>query len=76
MTDPFWGKSQCLGSWLHRFTIKRQWMDGVEEVCEICGEQVFFKVVNGKTDNYEYMSYHARQFLMPQHPYFKHEYNN
>jgi len=72
--DSFFGKSKCRGGWLHRFNIQRQWEDCVEEVCEICGKSVFFKVINGHADNSQYISYHARQCLPKQHPLFSHEY--
>ena len=74
MTDLFWGNSECYDSWLHRFSIVQAYEEGVLERCEICGDEVFHKVVDGRIDNNEYLSYHARQALMPQHEYFKREY--
>lgn len=74
--DSFWGNSECLDAWLHRFQIIQAYEQGILERCEICHLEVFFPVVNGSIDNLEYLSYHARQALMPQHPYFKHEYEH
>lgn len=76
MTDLFWGNSQCLDSWLHRFKIIEQFKDGILERCEICGQEEFFKVIDGRIDNVEYLSYHARQALLPFHPLFAHEYEH
>ena len=72
--DSFWGQSECLNSYLHRFKIQDQFEDGVVEMCEICGQREFFKVVDGRVDNVNYLSFHARQALPPQHPRFIHEY--
>lgn len=74
MPDSFWGNSQCCDSYLHRFNIVNQYFDGVLERCELCGEEQFFPIVNGELDNIDYLSYHARQALMPQHELFIHEY--
>lgn len=71
-----WPKSRCVGSWLHRFSIKNEWIDCVQEVCEICGTSAFFKIVDGKIDNLDYIKHHMRQILVPQHPLFSHEYPN
>lgn len=69
-----WGNSECIDSWLHRFEIVMAHETGVMERCTICGTEQFFPVVNGTTDNAEYLSYHARQALMKQHELFYHEY--
>lgn len=74
--DSFWGHSQCLDSWLHRFNIAEAFEYGVLERCEICAEEAFFQVADGRIDNEEYLSYHARQALMPQHELFAREYPN
>lgn len=76
MTDSFWGKSNCRNGWLHRFNIAEAHLEGVLERCEICGEEVFFPVIEGKTDNVEYLSYHARNALMKEHELFSREYPN
>ena len=72
--DSFWGNSECLDTWLHRFNLVNQYLDGVLERCEICSEEVFFPIVNGRVDNTDYISYHARQALPSNHPQFTHEY--
>jgi hypothetical protein len=74
MTDSFWGHSECIDSWLHRFNIVEAYENGIKERCEICGEEIFNLVVDGRVDNIEYLSYHARQALMPQHELFNREY--
>lgn len=71
----FWRDSMCRNKWLHRFEIKEQHENGVKEVCEICGKSVFFKLLDGKLNNYEYMSYHLRQALPPYHPNYAREYS-
>lgn len=66
--------SKCKGPWLHRFTMRRQWPDCVEETCDICKLQLFTKVRGGRINNYEYLSYRLRMSLQPFHPRFKKEY--
>lgn len=66
--------SECLNGYLHRFSIQQQYPEGVVEICEICKERRFFKVVDGRVNNVEYLGSHARQALLPQHPLFYHEY--
>lgn len=73
-SEHFWGKSKCLGSWLHRFQILAECPEGTEEICEICKLRVFHKVHQGRIDNNKYISYHARDLLTPNHPHFYHEY--
>ena len=72
--DGFWGQSPCLNNYLHRFSIVNQSEDGVLERCEICGYQEFFKVIDGRVDTVNYLSWHARQALSPLHPTFPHEF--
>ncbi len=67
-------ESRCRNSWLHRFNIVNQYEEGVMEICEICRTKRFFRVVQGKVNNMEYMRYHMRQALRPEHPLFYHEY--
>lgn len=69
--DPFFQNSKCLNSYLHRFNIKEEYPEGVKEVCEICGMSKFFRVIDGKVSNAEYMSYHLKQALPPFHPYYE-----
>lgn len=72
--DSFWGNSECVDAWLHRFQIVGQWPEGVLERCEICGQEEFFPVIDGRIDNNHYLSFHARQALFPQHERFQKEY--
>lgn len=74
--EGFFGKSECLHGWLHRYNITREWNDGVEELCEICKDIRYYKTIDGAIDNIEYLSYHERDILTPQSPYFYHEYPN
>lgn len=46
----------------------------MRERCEICGNEVNFRVVDGRVNNQEYLAYHERQALFPQHRKFWHEY--
>ncbi len=71
----FFQNSQCLNKFMHRFSIKQEWSDGVLEVCEICKCKQFFKVIDDKLNNADYMSYHFRNVLPPNHPFFYHENN-
>lgn len=70
---PFWQNSQCRNSYLHRFNIKEEYEQGVKEVCEVCGISKFFRVIEGKLNNAEYMSYHLKQILPSFHPYYDHQ---
>lgn len=65
--------SQCLNKYLHRFNIVEEHDGGVLEVCEICKKRMFFKLIDGKPDNQNYMNYHIRSALPPQHPLYFHE---
>lgn len=69
----FLQNSECKGSYLHRFSIKEEYDQGVKEVCEICGMSKFFRLIDGKLNNAEYMSYHIRQSLPDFHPLYNHE---
>lgn len=71
MADPFWQNSMCKNSYLHRFNIVEQYEEGVLEVCEICFKRKFFKVLDGKVDNVEYMSFHLKQSLPAHHPLYE-----
>jgi len=72
--DAFWQNSKCVNSYLHRFSIKEEYPEGVKEVCEICGMSKFFRLIEGKLNNQEYMSYHIRQALPQFHPLYQREY--
>lgn len=74
MKNRYWGESECVGTWLHRYQIMGMWEQGVEEVCLICKKRIFTKVVDGRIDNFEYLEHHKRDVLFPQHNYFAHEY--
>lgn len=70
---PFFRNSLCLGQYLHRFKIVEEYPEGVLENCEICHKSKFFKVIEGKLNNQEYMNYHFRNALPSFHPYYEHE---
>lgn len=74
--DPQWELSQCYGDWLHCFNLVESRYEYSLEVCEICGQEEYFQVVDGRVDNMNYIEYHARQCLPKQHPLFRHEYPN
>lgn len=69
-----WQNSECIGNYLHRFSIQEQYEQGVMEVCEICGKSMFFRIIDGKVNNAQYMSYHLRQALPRDDEYYYHEY--
>ncbi len=64
----------CLGKYLHRFSIVGEYDNGVLEACEICHKTRFFKLIDGKVDNLNYMDWHIRNALPQFHPYYYHEY--
>lgn len=68
--------SQCRNSRLHRFEIVAEFPEGIQERCEICHKKVFFRVIDGKSNNRNYISYHMRDCLPPIHRLFKREYPN
>ena len=74
MIETDWENSDCYDGWFHRFNITGQDSDYVEETCEICGKQAYFKIVNGKSNNDVYLAYHIRQVLFPLHPLYYREY--
>lgn len=74
-TADLFSESYCLNGYLHRYIIQEQFTDGVIEMCQICKDRYFFKVVDGRIDNNEYLNKHGRQVLLPQHPLYKHEYD-
>ena len=69
----FFQHSLCRGQYLHRFSVKEEYPEGVKEVCEICGLSKFFRIIDGKVNNYDYMGWHYRQAIPPMHPYYYHE---
>jgi hypothetical protein len=72
----FWQNSKCVGSYLHRWTIIKEFPEGVLENCEICHKSKFFKVVGGQVEGNVYMSWHLRLALgnIPIPTYIWHEY--
>lgn len=64
-------RSKCQNGYLHSWKITRNFSEGVEEVCEVCKRKKFFKK---NVSNREYLSYHLRQALQPNHKLFYHEY--
>lgn len=69
----FFENSLCLNSYLHRFEIKEEYDSGVLEVCEICHKRKFFKLLDGQLNNKEYMSWHIKSALPPQHSFYEHQ---
>lgn len=71
-------ESQCRGTWLHKFDLIAEYhfpADAVKERCSRCGKEVVFKIDPlGRADNNNYLKYHARQALVPQHSLYQHEY--
>jgi len=65
--------SECLGKWLHRFSIVAEYPEGVLENCEICHKSRFFKIIDDQVDNQHYMDWHIRSALPFNHPYYFHE---
>ena len=72
---PFYQNSQCKHSYLHQFEIKEEYTEGVLEVCKICNVKKFFKIIDGKLSNTEYMSYHIHNILPQMHPLYQREYS-
>lgn len=66
-------KSECNGSWLHRYRIVKQYDNGIVERCDICQDEQFF---HKKIPNYEYLAFHQRQALQKDNPRFIKEYPN
>ena len=67
-------KSTCKGTYLHKYEIIAQYPQGILEMCDRCGKEVFFSVINDTVDNNNYLNYHMRQALPKNHPLFAHEY--
>jgi hypothetical protein len=74
MRDDDWKNSDCVDGWYHRFNITGQDSDYVEETCEICGHQAYFKTIDGRCNNDVYLAHHIRQCLFPLHPLYFREY--
>lgn len=69
-----WQNSQCKNQWYHRFQIISETPLGVLEMCQICKKKKFFKIIQGRLNNMEYLAYHNREALTPNHNKFKREY--
>lgn len=69
-------KSRCSGSYLHKFVAISSTQDGVLERCvkSACGIKHVIKLVNGQPNPVEYARWHEREFLVPQHRLFGHEF--
>ncbi len=68
--DDYWQNSLCLESrYLHDFVISEVFQEGVVEICARCHTKKFFR-----DENREYLSYHIKQVLQPNHPRYTHEY--
>lgn len=74
MKHNFFRESLCRNQYLHRFEIKGEYPEGVKEVCLICGMSKFFRIIENKVNNLEYMDFHMKQALPNLHPYYDHEY--
>lgn len=67
--------SKCKGIWLHKFDLVADYQGrAVKERCARCGKEIVIKLHNGEADNNNYLKYHARQALLPQHSLYSHEY--
>ena len=67
----FYQNSYCRNGYLHRFEIQEEYEEGVLEVCEVCHLRKFFKILDDKIDNEEYMSWHLKQVMPPDHPMYE-----
>ena len=67
-------ESFCIWNWLHNFQIVGNHSEGVLEMCIRCKKRVFFKTINGRIDNWNYIKYHNKQLLPKNHQYFNHEF--
>lgn len=74
MSNPLFEKSECLNGYLHRYKIENEWEEGTEEICEICKDQQFYKVINGQIDNNDYLEYHYREVIQPNDRRYEFEY--
>lgn len=66
--------SKCKGIGLHKFASLKDGGDAVLERCMKCGEKNVVKVVKGQVDVVRYSQRHMREFLIPQHRLFLHEF--
>jgi hypothetical protein len=74
MNETDWKNSDCENGYFHRFNITGQDYDYVEETCELCGHQAYFKTIDGRSNNDIYLAHHIRSCLPKYHPLFEREY--
>ncbi len=66
--------SKCKGYWLHKFlTIEDKGSDVLER-CARCGKRNVIKVVKQQLDVVRYSKKHMREFIIPQHRLYLHEF--
>lgn len=70
----FFQHSLCLNKFLHTFDIVEEYPDGVVEVCQRCKKKKFFKVIDDKLNNADYMSWHFGHILPQNHPFYYHQF--
>jgi len=70
-----WIASKCKAGYLHRFDLLKEDKDCAIEICQICRTRRFYRVRNGRVNNYKYASEHIRSMLQPAHRLFNREYN-
>jgi len=66
--------SKCRGSWLHKFSTISSTQDAVLERCVRCGKKHVIKLVKGEPNIIEYARWHQKEFLIPQHRLWGHEF--
>lgn len=66
--------SKCRGTYLHKFITIKDNGEFVFERCVRCGKRNIVKVVKGQVDVVRYSKKHVREFLIPQHRLWGHEF--
>lgn len=66
--------SKCKGYWLHKFLTIKDNGEYVLERCARCGERNVIKVVAQQLDVVRYSKLHMREFIIPQHRLYLHEF--
>lgn len=66
--------SKCKGYFLHKFATLKDNGEAVMERCVKCGKKNVVKVVKGQVDIVGYSRKHMREFIIPQHRLFAHEF--
>lgn len=70
-----WEDSICTDVWLHRYNPVLTTDYGVCDVCELCGDEQYYRILgDGSSDNQEFLSHNLRLALTSAHPQSKHEY--